>query len=96
MDRHKAPAHPEKYRYTFFSHVDCEYFPCHATKHSEDFNCLFCYCPLYALGRRCGGDYTYNAKGVKVCTHCLIPHGRGSHAYMIGRFPDIAALAKEK
>ena len=40
--------------YSFFQNTNCEYFPCHATKHPEDFNCLFCYCPLYALGRGCG------------------------------------------
>lgn len=86
----------EKQRYTFFSHKDCEYFPCHATDHPEDFNCLFCYCPLYALGEHCGGNYTYSARGVKVCTGCLIPHGRGSHAVIVSRFAEIAELAKKK
>ena len=41
----------EERHYAFFQNRDCEYFPCHETKHPEDFNCLFCYCPLYALGR---------------------------------------------
>ncbi|MBP8030977.1 MAG: metal-binding protein, partial [Acetobacterium sp.] len=36
--------------YKFFQHRDCEYFPCHQADDLEDFNCLFCYCPLYALG----------------------------------------------
>ena len=36
----------EERHYAFFQNRDCEYFPCHATKHPEDFNCLFCYCPL--------------------------------------------------
>ena len=35
----------EERHYAFFQNRDCEYFPCHATKHPEDFNCLFCYCP---------------------------------------------------
>ena len=43
----------EERHYAFFQNRDCEYFPCHETKHPEDFNCLFCYCPLYALGRGC-------------------------------------------
>ena len=47
----------EERHYAFFQNRDCEYFPCHATKHPEDFNCLFCYCPLYALGRGCGGNF---------------------------------------
>ena len=46
---------PEECRYSFFQHTACEFFPCHETAHPEDFNCLFCYCPLYALGDRCGG-----------------------------------------
>ena len=41
----------------FFENRDCAYFPCHAGMDGEPFNCLFCYCPLYALGRACGGDY---------------------------------------
>ena len=32
--------------YKFFQHKDCEFFPCHKTNKPEDFNCLFCYCPL--------------------------------------------------
>ena len=37
--------------YSFMQNRDCEYFPCHAGVSEEDFNCLFCYCPLYALGK---------------------------------------------
>ena len=40
---------PEECRYSFFQHTQCEFFPCHKTAKPEDFNCLFCYCPLYAL-----------------------------------------------
>ena len=47
---------PEECRYSFFQHTACEFFPCHETAHPEDFNCLFCYCPLYALGDRCGDN----------------------------------------
>ena len=36
--------------YKFFQNRDCEYFPCHAGADPETFSCLFCYCPLYALG----------------------------------------------
>ena len=55
----------EERHYAFFQNRDCEYFPCHATKHPEDFNCLFCYCPLYALGRGCGGNFRYTEAGIK-------------------------------
>ena len=42
--------------YAFFQNKDCEYFPCHKCADAENFNCLFCYCPLYALGDECGGN----------------------------------------
>ena len=45
--------------YSYFCNRDCEYFPCHEGADPEHFNCLFCYCPLYALGSRCGGNYRY-------------------------------------
>ena len=45
---------PEECCYSFTQHVNCEFFPCHPTDHPEDFNCLFCYCPLYTLGSSYG------------------------------------------
>jgi Zn-finger protein len=47
------------------------------------------------LGERCGGNYSYNAKGVKVCTACLVPHGRESHAVIVSRFTEITEIAKK-
>ena len=47
---------PEECAYSFTQHRACEFFPCHKTSHPEDFNCLFCYCPLYTLGSHCGGN----------------------------------------
>ena len=44
----------ETRHYAFFQNRACEYFPCHETDDPEHFNCLFCYCPLYALGELCG------------------------------------------
>ncbi|MDO4289341.1 MAG: cysteine-rich small domain-containing protein [Eubacterium sp.] len=69
--------------YKFFQHRDCEYFPCHATKDIENFNCIFCYCPLYALGRNCGGGFKYTDKGVKNCEACLFPHKRENYDAVI-------------
>ena len=51
--------------YSFFSNKDCQYFPCHNNVDPENFNCLFCYCPLYALGSKCGGNFYYTEKGIK-------------------------------
>ena len=39
---------------SFFSNTACEHFPCHEGVAAGRFNCLFCYCPLYALGEACG------------------------------------------
>ena len=47
MDKCEAlSTKPEECRYSFMQHTACEFFPCHKTAHPEDFNCLFCYCPL--------------------------------------------------
>ena len=50
--------------YSFFQNVECEYFPCHETRHPEDFSCLFCFCPLYHLGADCGGDARFSEQGL--------------------------------
>ena len=62
--------------YEFFQNKECEYFPCHKGIAEEDFNCLFCYCPLYALGDKCGGQFVYLENGIKDCSNCLRPHCR--------------------
>lgn len=80
--------------YKFFQNTACEYFPCHKVKNSEDFNCLFCYCPLYALGDKCGGNCTYTEAGIKDCTNCLIPHSPAGYDYINDHFRLIAELAK--
>ena len=80
-------------RYAFFQHRDCEFFPCHKGVPEADFNCLFCYCPLYALGKACGGACVYLESGVKSCEHCAFPHRRENYAAVLARFPELAALA---
>ena len=69
----------------FFQNAQCEYFPCHKTETTEDFNCLFCYCPLYALGAECGGNFVYTKNGVKDCSHCQIPHRRENYEMILER-----------
>lgn len=83
-------------RYSFFTNRGCEYFPCHKGADPDDFNCLFCYCPLYVLGPRCGGAYTYNNSGRKDCTGCLFPHRRENYAAVLSRYDEIAALMPSK
>ena len=81
--------------FCFFQNRQCEYFPCHDDVPEEDFNCLFCYCPLYALGSRCGGNFVYLENGVKDCSRCLLPHGRGRYSYVLSKYPELAELAKK-
>ena len=83
-------------RFKFFSHRDCEHFPCHKVKDDKDFNCLFCFCPLYALGERCGGNFRYTDNGIKDCTNCLIPHSKRGYDYVMERFDMIKDLAEKK
>lgn len=45
----------------------------------DDFNCLFCFCPLYTLGDRCGGNFTFTKDGIKNCKDCLFPHLRKNY-----------------
>ncbi len=60
--------------YKFFNNNSCGFFPCHTTDKPEEFNCLFCYCPLYMLEERCGGNFVYTPHGIKVCSLCILPH----------------------
>lgn len=80
--------------FSFFQHENCEYFPCHSTDRPEQFNCLFCYCPLYVLGDRCGGDFTYLDNGYKDCSRCLLPHERENYGQVIARFPEVARMTR--
>lgn len=82
--------------YKFFNHKDCEFFPCHKTDKPEEFNCLFCYCPLYALADKCGGNFVYTEKGIKDCTNCILPHKKENYNYIISKYKDILELIKIK
>lgn len=81
--------------YAFFCNRSCEMFPCHPTADEENFNCLFCYCPLYALGDRCGGNLRFLENGVKDCAHCTLPHERKNYGLILSRFQDIVDLMRE-
>lgn len=87
------PVNPSDFNFSFFTNTRCAYFPCHTGIAPEQFNCLFCYCPLYALGDRCGGNFCYTETGIKDCSHCTIPHRPGGYEYVLERFPLVAELA---
>ena len=63
--------------YRFFQNRDCKFFPCHEVQDEDDFNCLFCYCPLY-LDDNCIGspEYIITGRGqrIKDCSSCLVVH----------------------
>ena len=80
----------------FFVNRECPYFPCHPKADPENFNCLFCYCPLYALGEKCGGNFRWTETGIKDCSGCLLPHSEGGYDYINRKVPELAELAKRK
>ena len=80
--------------YSFVQNRKCEYFPCHKGVKEEDFNCLFCFCPLYALGKACGGGCTYTENGYKDCSRCVFPHRRENYAAVLERFREIMELVR--
>ena len=62
----------------YFANRECRYYPCHAeAKDWENFNCLFCYCPLYMLSD-CPGTPVRrrlpSGSEYKDCTGCTFPH----------------------
>ena len=78
-----------------FQNTDCDYFPCHKTAHPERFNCLFCYCPLYALGRECGGNFCSPESGIKNFVNCMFPRRQETYDRVIARFGDIVRKMQE-
>ena len=82
--------------YRFFQNRDCEYFPCHPGADPERFSCLFCYCPLYPLGDRCGGCFSYTETGIKDCSACLRPHIRENYDAIMSKMVAVLELAKKK
>lgn len=81
--------------YDFFQNKECEYFPCHKGADGEKFSCLFCYCPLYALGENCGGNFTYTEKGIKDCSACMLPHKRENYEKVLAKMDAVIELAKK-
>lgn len=82
--------------YKFVQNKKCEFFPCHKTADPAKFNCLFCYCPLYVLGDRCGGDFTYTDEGIKDCSDCMIPHDENGYEHIMSRIGEVIRMASKK
>ena len=97
-----SPEEIKTQNYKFYQHRACEYFPCHDGVASEDFSCMFCYCPLYFLGGKCGGAYRVTEDGIKDCTDCTFPHRRCNYDKMMERIGeniknmDLSGAAEKK
>ena len=74
----------------FFANKECKYFPCHKTGEADDFNCMFCYCPLYALGNDCGGNPAVSASGKKSCINCDFPHRPENYDLLMERLKKLS------
>ncbi len=74
----------ETYNYKFNQHRKCEFFPCHKGVKKDKFNCLFCYCPLYMLGNKCGGDFRIT-NNIKDCSNCIKPHDENGFEYIMSK-----------
>lgn len=82
---------------SFFQNRACEWFPCHEGVPLDEFNCLFCYCPLYGLGDSCGGNFRYSASGVKNCTDCTLLHEGDAGAEIVKqRFDELKELGRRR
>lgn len=82
--------------YDFFQNKQCEYFPCHQGVDADSFNCLFCYCPLYALGENCGGNFCYTKDGLKDCSGCLRPHKRENYEAIQKQMAAVMEMVKKQ
>lgn len=83
-------------KYRFFAHRECEFFPCHPGADPDRFNCLFCYCPLYCLGKNCGGNFTILENGIKDCSGCLYPHIPENYQAVNSRYQEILDIIAGK
>jgi len=82
--------------YKFFQNKECEFFPCHKMD-EEKLNCLFCFCPLYMLGDKCGGNFKYLDNGVKDCSECNITHQKDSgYAYVMTKWYEVSEKTKKE
>ena len=78
-----------KNNHKFFSNIECKYFPCHKRADSDNFNCLFCYCPLHFLGDKCGGKFKYSGeRKVKNCADCDLPHTPEYYGVIISKLKE--------
>lgn len=74
--------------YKFYKNDACKYFPCHENIDKDKFNCMFCFCPLYFLEEKCGGNFKYYGK-IKDCSQCTIPHCEKGYEIIVGKIKEV-------
>lgn len=78
----------------YFCNEKCEYYPCHKDIEG-DFNCLFCYCPLYKK-EKCPGtpNYIVGANGVRIkdCSNCTFPHHPENYEKIVAALMDASEV----
>ena len=79
----------------FFSNRECKYFPCHKVDDVDNFNCMFCYCPLYFLGDKCGGNFSMSSTGKKSCINCSVPHNPNSYDSIMDKLKNNPVMISE-
>ncbi len=79
--------------YKWIQNRKCEFFPCHKGVKEEEFNCLFCYCPLYMLKDKCGGNFK-NTSGYKDCSDCLFPHRKTGYDFVMKKMGMVMEVGK--
>ena len=77
----------------YFKNEECEFFPCHKVE-GEYFNCMFCCCPLFPLGDKCGGNFVYIEDGIKDCSACTVPHTEGGYEKIASKLRAVSEMAK--
>lgn len=81
--------------YKFNQNLKCEYFPCHRVSNEQEFNCLFCFCPLYMLKADCGGNFKYT-NDIKDCSDCTIPHNKNAYEFVMDKMDMVISIGSEK
>ncbi|MCL2564871.1 MAG: cysteine-rich small domain-containing protein [Defluviitaleaceae bacterium] len=76
--------------YKFYENKSCQFYPCHEKTGMDNFNCMFCFCPLYFLGDKCGGNFDRIGENgsIKDCSRCLIPHMPQSYEFIMKKIGD--------
>lgn len=85
----------ETENYKFVQNTKCEYFPCHKIENEEEFNCLFCFCPLYMLKDKCGGNFEYT-HGIKDCSKCTLPHTSGAYSHVMSKMSLVTKIGSQQ